>query len=127
MVSVKRMQGKQLLCQAGRHTLVTDRKPADGGADAGCTSGELLLLAAGSCACGSVRNYLEARGLAAAELAVTVDFQPSPTPGARDMIVIALKLPGKTPREEIDTIKAAALSGGVVSRLALGSEIEVRC
>ncbi len=58
-VIVRRKEGKRLSCNAGPHEVVTDRKPEDGGTDAGCTSGELLLMAIGSCATGSVRTYLE--------------------------------------------------------------------
>ncbi len=62
MVHVRPVTGKKLLGSAGRHTVVTDRKVAEGGTDAGCTSGELLLLAMASCATGSIRNALvEAR------------------------------------------------------------------
>lgn len=123
-VSVTRLAGTQLRCRAGRHQLITDRKPQDGGTDAGCTSGELLLLAIGSCAAGSLRSYFETRGCPAAEFSLAVDYKPSST-GARDSIVIEVSLPGGLPAQEPDAVKQAALSGGVVSRLRLGSTVEV--
>jgi uncharacterized OsmC-like protein len=123
-VSVTRLAGKQLRCRAGRHQLITDRKPQDGGTDAGCTSGELLLLAIGSCAAGSLRSYFETRGCPAADFSLAVDFKPSAT-GARDSIVIEVSLPAGLPAQEPDAVKQAVLSGGVVSRLRLGSTVEI--
>jgi uncharacterized OsmC-like protein len=124
-VSVTRLAGKQLRCRAGRHQLITDRKPQDGGSDAGCTSGELLLAAIGSCAAGSLRSYLETLGCAAADFALAVDFRPSAAAGARDSILIEVSLPAELPAPGPDAIKEAVLSGGVVSRLRLGSTVEV--
>lgn len=126
MVNVQRLRGKQLLCRAGRHTLLTDRKIEDGGTEAGCTSGELLLLAIGSCAAGSARTFLELKGLPAEDLSIEVNFTPSVTVGARDMIVIEISLPSQLWHDHTDAIKEAAVSGGVVSRLMLGSQIEIR-
>lgn len=123
-VSVTRLSGKQLRCRAGRHQLVTDRKPQDGGTDAGCTSGELLLAAIGSCAAGSLRSYLETLGYPAADFSLAVAFRPS-TAGVRDSIEINVSLPAGLPAPEPDAIEEAVLSGGVVSRLRLGSTIEV--
>ncbi|HVY58565.1 MAG TPA: OsmC family protein, partial [Xanthobacteraceae bacterium] len=99
----------------------------DGGTDAGCSSGELLLLAVGSCAAGSVRNHLESCGVSTEGLSVDVDFRPSVTGGEHDAIAITLWLPGEVSGTDGDTIKRAAVSGGVVSRLLLGSEIQVEC
>jgi uncharacterized OsmC-like protein len=124
-VGVTRLSGKQLRCCAGRHQLITDRKPQDGGTDAGCTSGELLLAAIGSCAAGSLRSYLETLGYPVADFSLAVDFKPSATAGARDSIQIEISLSAGLPAPEPDAIKEAVLSGGVVSRLRLGSTVEV--
>jgi len=124
-VSVRRLEGRKLLCTAGRHSFFTDRKVEDGGADSGCTSGELLLLAIGSCATGSLRTFLHGRGLGSDGLAVEVSLQPSPTGRDRDMILIEVALPGTRSCDRA-ALEAAAISGGVVSRVALGSEIAVR-
>jgi len=113
------------VCWAGRHEIVTDRKPDEGGTDAGCTSGELLLLAIGSCATGSLRNFLDKRGLPSAPLGVEVSFAPLARAGERDSILIVVNLPDGVPDERIADIKAAALSGGVSSRVRLGSAMDV--
>jgi hypothetical protein len=127
VVFVRPIGGKQLLGSAGRHTVITDRKTDDGGTDAGCTSGELLLLAMGSCATGSIRKAFAARGKAIDDMRVEVALSPPKTPGARDAILITVYLPQSVLAAGTDPIVDAAVSGGVVSRIALGSEIDVRC
>ena len=127
MVFVRPIAGKTLLGTAGRHKVVTDRKNSDGGADAGCTSGELLLLAMASCATGSIRNSLTARKLDNNDIRVEVDLAPPKTAGARDGILITVFLPPPVLAAGIAPIVAAATAGGVVSRIRLGSEIEVSC
>lgn len=127
MVKVRPLDQRRLLGVAGRHAVVTDRKIEDGGSDVGCTSGELLLLAIGSCATGSLRNFLWGCGLAADRLEVNVDLEASPTPGERDAIAIDIKLPAEILDGRTDEITSAAQSGRVVSRIRLGSRVVVRC
>lgn len=127
MVFVKPIAGKKLLGSAGRHTVITDRKADDGGTDAGCTSGELLLLAMGSCATGSIRKAFAARGNAIDDMRVEVELSPPQKQGARDAILITVYLPQGVLAAGTEPIVDAAVSGGVVSRIALGSEIDVRC
>ena len=127
MVFVKPIAGKKLLGSAGRHSVITDRKAEDGGTDAGCTSGELLLLAMGSCATGSVRKAFAARGNPIDDIGVEVELSPAKAQGARDAILITVYLPRSVLAHGTGPIVDAAVSGGVVSRIALGSEIDVRC
>lgn len=122
---VKQLAGKQLLCTARNRALITDRPLESGGTDIGYTSGELLLLAIGSCASGSLRNFFEARGLPSQDMVTEVFFEPAAS-GERDRIVIEIDLGEEQPRVSADAIKAAAISGRVVSRVKLGSVIEVR-
>ena len=127
MVKVRPLEQKRLLATAGRHQLITDRKIDDGGSDAGCTSGELLLVAIGSCTTGSVRNFLRASGLPTDGIEVNVEFEPSIQPGERDTIVIVIGLPAEVLAEKSDAIFEAARGGGVVSRMLLGSHVALRC
>ena len=127
MVFVRPIAGKKLLGTAGRHSVVTDRKTAEGGTDAGCTSGELLLIAMASCATGSIRNALAARQLPNNDIRVETEFTPAKTAGARDGILISVFLPQPILAAGIEPIVEAATSGGVVSRVRLGSDIDVRC
>jgi len=127
MVTVKPIGQKRLLATAGRHTVVTDRKLEDGGSDAGCTSGELLLAAIGSCATGSLRNFLDKAGLASDTLEVDVALEPSANGDDRDAIAIAVNLPAEIIEKRAEAIEAVAKSGRVVSRMVLGSRVIVRC
>lgn len=125
MISVSRLDGKRLLCCAGRHQIVTDRKPQDGGTDSGCSSGELLLIAIGSCATGSIRTYLEDNHLPSKDISVEVCFEPTNDPAERDVIAITVTLGADFPLRQIGAIEKAAVLGGVVSRILLGSRVEV--
>ena len=122
MVFVKPIAGKKLLGSAGRHSVITDRKADDGGTDAGCTSGELLLLAMGCCATGSIRKTFAARGNPIDDIGVEVELSPAKAKGARDAILITVYLPQSVLAEGTGPIVDAAVSGGVVSRIVLGSE-----
>jgi hypothetical protein len=127
VVFVRPVAGKKLLGSAGRHSVVTDRKVADGGTDAGCTSGELLLLAMASCATGSIRNALAGTNLGPDDIRVEVNLVPPKTPGTRDGILITVYLAQRVLTAGLDPIVAAAVSGGVVSRIQLGSDVTVAC
>ncbi len=127
MVFTRPVAGKKLIGTAGRHQVVTDRKPEDGGTDAGCTSGELLLLAMASCATGSVRTALTARALPKDDIRVEVELVPPKQAAARDGIQITVFLPQAVLDAGREPIIEAATAGGVVSRVKLGSDIEVRC
>jgi hypothetical protein len=124
-VTVRRGEGKRLHSTIGAHSIVTDRKPEDGGTDAGCTSAELLLTAIGSCAAGSIRNHLASLGVASDGMTVEVGLLPAADPGARNRIAIRVSLPAEALRNGDDGIRQATAGGGVVSRIALGSEIEL--
>jgi len=127
MVKVRPLDQKRLLGVAGHHAIVTDRKADEGGGDVGPTSGELLLLAIGSCATGSIRKYLWKTGLATDGLEVDVDLEPSPVAGERDAVAIRVNLPAEILDGRIDEITTASQSGRVVSRIRLGSRVVVRC
>jgi uncharacterized OsmC-like protein len=127
MVKVRPLDQKRLLGVAGRHAVVTDRKIEEGGSDVGCTSGELLLLAIGSCATGSLRNFLREASLPTDGLEIDVNLEPSPVAGERDAIAIDVSLPGEVLDGRADEIMTAAQSGRVVSRMRLGSRVVVRC
>lgn len=125
-INVRQLTGKQLQGTARTHRLVTDRTLEEGGSDAGCTSGELLLIAIGSCYVGSLRAFLEKQGLSCRELSADVFFEPHEDPTKRDRIVIVLTLDPAVRDFDLDAIKAVAGAGGVTSRIQLGSEIDIR-
>jgi uncharacterized OsmC-like protein len=125
-VRVERQEGRRLQGTARQHRVVMDRTREDGGTDAGCTSGELLLLAIGSCVTGRLRNTLEAAGLPAMPLAVEVSFEPSARGDKRERIAVDVIVPAGLDAAGVALAEREALSGGVGSRMAAGSEMVVR-
>lgn len=124
-ISIRQLEGKQLLGTARHRSVVTDRKVEHGGTDAGFTSGELFLLAIGSCAMGSVRSFFEARDVRCAGMAASVFFEPV-APGAADLVVIEFSLPPSLAGLDTGGLAEAAVSGGVTGRIRSGTAIEVR-
>lgn len=125
-VTVRQLRGKQLHISSRGHAVLTDRPLDEGGSDEGCTSGELLLMAIGACATGSVRNYLQERGTACHDLRAEVFFEPAAKAGARERIVVAIEVGVEAARFDDETLARAATEGGVTSRVKLGSELEAR-
>lgn len=123
--NVVMLAGTQLLGTARNRTVVTDRPLDEGGTDAGFTSGEMLLLAIGSCASGSLRRYFSEQGTPCRSLSVDVCFDTPVAPGRRDRIVINLVVDNQL-CANIERIRNAALSGGVTSRIAAGSDLDIR-
>lgn len=123
-VNVTMLSGTQLLCTARGHTVVTDRPLDEGGTDAGFTSGEMLLLAMGSCASGSLRRHFMEQGTPCNKLHLDVRFDAPVAPGRRDRIIIDLTVDESlcAGREHI---RNAILSGGVTGRIAAGSDVNV--
>ncbi len=120
--TIRPIEGKHLLGHARHHAVVTDRPADDGGTDLGFTSGELLLVAIGSCSSGSLRKFFEERGFTFAVAQTDVFFEPS----ERDRIVIELQLDARVLSLGSEAIKKAAVAGRVTSRIARGSDVEVR-
>jgi uncharacterized OsmC-like protein len=125
-ITVRYAPGKLLRGAARHHVVVTDRPLPEGGTDTGCTSGELLLLAIGSCAAGGLRSYLEAQRLPCDSLSVDVFFEPHDDPGRRDRIVISVNLDNVARNADPAAMRTAATTGGVTGRIGLGSELVVR-
>ncbi len=124
-VTTRYLSGRQRLGVARHHAVLTDRTREEGGTDIGCTSGELLLLAIGSCATGGVRKYLQAQGLPYDNLSITVSFAAHQEPRERDLIVVLVHV-DEAARPHADAIRAAAVGGGVTSRIHAGTGLQVR-
>ncbi len=56
-----------------------------------------------------------------------MSFQPSASGGERDAIAIDIRVPESVARSHGAAIEAIPLDGGVTGRLALGSELIIRC
>ncbi len=123
--NVVMLSGTQLLGTARSRTVVTDRPLDEGGTDAGFTSGEMLLLAIGSCASGNLRRYFSEQGTPCRSLSADVRFEAPVAPGRRDRIVIDLVIDDNLCADP-ENIRSVALSGGVTSRIATGSDVDIR-
>lgn len=122
---VQLVKGKTLLGSARGHRVHTDRPRESGGCDRGFTSGELLLVAIGSCVVGNLNNFLTARGEATAGLTATVSFDV-PTDGETfGRILVEARIPGLARPERRAELAGVALSGRVTRRVRAGSEIVV--
>lgn len=123
--NVVMLSGTQLLCTARSRTVVTDRPLDEGGTDAGFTSGEMLLLAIGSCASGNLRRHFMEQGTPCHKLSLDVRFDTPIASGRRDRIIIDLSIDENLCADP-ECIRRAVLSGGVTSRIAAGSDMDVR-
>ena len=122
-IHVTRVAERTFRCAVRGHAILTDRPAEEGGADRGPTSGELLLMAVGSCAAGSLRRHLTERG-GGTDFSVVVTLLDAVPAGPRP-IRIALTLPAGLSPDDIEAARASALTGGVVGRLSERSNIEV--
>ena len=75
---------------------------------------------------GALRRLFEERGVSCQNLSVDVFFEPRQDPRQRDRIVISINVDHDPVGVDAETIKAVATSGGVTSRMTLGSEVDVR-
>lgn len=125
-VTVRPIGGRQLLGIARHHAVVTDRTVEDGGTDIGCMSGELLLLAIGSCSTDVLLRFLNQKSVPGRNISVDVFFEQHDIAARRDRIVISINGDDDFLFTNAEEIKAAAVSGAVTSRLRLGSDIDVR-
>ncbi|MBI3434241.1 MAG: hypothetical protein HY056_04065 [Proteobacteria bacterium] len=123
---VRRVAKRTLLATARSHAVVTDRTLAEGGDDLGFTSGEMLLLAIGSCALSSANEYLLGLGYDALVSRARVLADPPTADGGFGDITVLLDLGEHDSRIDKDALLAAAGSGRVTRRVASGSRVEFR-
>lgn len=89
-------------------------------------SGELLLLAIGSCSMDVLLRFFRERGISGKNISVDVFFEKHASATQRDRIVISINGDNDLLSIDAEMIKAVAISGGVTSRMKLGSNIDVR-
>lgn len=125
-VNVRQVTGKQLLGTARHHAVVTDRPKDEDGTDVGCTSGELLLLAIGSCGMAGLRRLFEEKNISLRDFSVDVFFEPQADAQQRDRIIMSINIGHDLQNIDPEAITKAATSGGVTSRMRLGSAMDIR-
>ncbi len=125
-VNVRQVTGKQLLGTARHHAVVTDRPKDENGTDVGCTSGELLLLAIGSCGMAGLRRLFEEKNIPCHDFSVDVFFEAQADAQQRDRIIMSINIGHDVQDLDTAAITKAATSGGVTSRIRLGSAMDIR-
>ena len=123
---VRLLQGKTLAGSARGRSVLTDRPIAGGGNDLGFTSGELLLIAIGSCVIGSLNTILTESGEETGGLTASLRFDPPDADKSFGRIVVDVRIPGVACPEQRPELVAAAAAGRVMRRVRAGSEVVVK-
>ena len=122
--STSKLSGTTLVGRAGDHVVLSDRRTADGGTELGCTSGELMLLAVGSCVVGNLNQFAIRNGVDIADLSADVHVEDAPEDGF-GAITVDVRINGKISEETLDTLRQAANSGRVTGRYRQNSEVRI--
>ena len=85
----------------GRHSLVIDRSPADGGQGMGFTGGELLLLALGACYTNDVFREAGKRGLEVLGVRVVVECDWEGDPPRAQNVSFSTRVEAEAGEDEI--------------------------
>src|SRR5437763_13330686 len=93
-VRVEHLSGQQFEAIARGHRIISDQPPEIGGADAGMTPPELLLASLGACAGYYAAEYLRARSLAVAGLAIHVSAEKAVQPPRLASFRVEVDAPG---------------------------------
>lgn len=125
-VSTSWVERKTLLGRARDHHVVTDRPIGSGGLNKGCTSGELLLLAVGSCVAGNVARRAAELALPLQDLKVDVAVAESGDHLAYQPIEAVVEIRGDLSGNALAELREAAGSGRVTGRLRQGTEVHIR-
>lgn len=130
-VTTSLLAGRTLLGRARGHSVLTDRPGQGGGGDAGCTSGELLLLAIGSCVVGNVARRANERGIAVFRLHADVRIDDMPYdggPGDGDYapVEVAVEIAADLRDGDLEALRAAAGSGRVTGRVNRNTDVRIR-
>jgi len=88
------------------HRVVCDQPPANGGADAGMTPPEFLLVSLGTCAGFYAAQYLKTRSLAADGLEIKVSAEKAMQPARLGSFRIEVFAPGLDSRHEEGIMRA---------------------
>ena len=99
-VTIHHLGNVQFEATARGHRVVCDQPPALGGADAGMTPPEFLLVSLGTCAAYYAAEYLKARSIPTTGLEIKVSAEKAMKPARLDGFRIDVTLPALDPRHE---------------------------
>lgn len=110
----------------GRHSLVIDRAPADGGQGMGFTGGELLSLAIGACYANDVFREADKRGLEVLGVRVVVECDWEGDPPRAQRATLSTRVEAEADEDEImELIRRVDEIAEVHNSLRHGVEIEL--
>lgn len=104
---VRYLGAVQFEAECRGHKVYCDQPASNGGFDEGLTPPEFLLVSLGTCAAYYAAEYLNKRGLPAAELAVNVKADKVKPPARLDGFVLSLRVPGVDLAEHEAGLRAA--------------------
>jgi putative redox protein len=121
-VTVQHLGDVKFSAAARGHRVVCDQPLENGGADAGMTPPEFLLVSLGTCAGFYAAQYLKTRGLSAAGLEVKVSADKVLQPARLGSFRIEVIVPGLDPHHEagvLRSVKACLVHNTLVNAPAI--------
>lgn len=120
------VEHRTLLGRARQHSVLTDRPGDFGGHDRGCTSGELMLLAIGSCVVGNIARCAAERDIMLQYLHAEVSVADTPDDGSYGPVDVMVELTAELSDDDLAALRVAARSGRVTGRVSRNTEIRIR-
>ena len=105
-VSTNYLGGVKFEIAARGHRLLCDQPRENGGADEGMTPPEFLLASLATCGAYYAAQYLNTRGLSAAELKVRVSAEKAPNPARLAAFTVEVTAPGLDERHQAGLLRA---------------------
>ncbi|SPF32756.1 OsmC family protein [Candidatus Sulfopaludibacter sp. SbA4] len=105
-VKIQHLGNVKFAAIARGHRVVCDQPPANGGADAGMTPPEFLLVSLGTCAGFYAAQYLKLHGLPADGLEIDVSAEKAKAPARLGTFRIEVTAPGLDERHEAGMLRA---------------------
>lgn len=123
-VNTSRLHGATLVGRARDHLVLSDRALAEGGNNLGCTSGELMLLAVGSCVVGNLNTYAAQHGANVGALSADVRIEETPD-DSYGAITVDVQIEENVSDKTLHELREAAGSGRVTGRLRQNCEVRI--
>ncbi|MBI5967766.1 MAG: OsmC family protein [Deltaproteobacteria bacterium] len=124
-VSVRSIQGKQLMGTARQHAVIFDQPSEKGGTDLGFTPTELFLFALGSCLSYNMLAYGQRNGMKIDRLQVELVDEVSKSPERISKVTAQINISGELGEEEVSRLLRSAKGCKIHNTLSAVPEIEV--
>jgi len=124
-VSVRYIQGKQLMGAARQHAVIFDQPSDKEGTDLGFTPTELFLFALGSCMSYNMLAYGQRNGMKIEQLQVELVDEVSKSPERISKVTAQINISGELSEEEVNRLWRSAKGCKIHNTLRAVPEIEV--